>query len=48
MPTSESLQREYAVKPQGGDGIKEGSLDPSGESDNAQEPQEEVPKAQHN
>ena len=38
LPASESLQREYAVKPQGGDSIKEGSPDPSGESDNAQEP----------
>ena len=39
LPTSESLQREYRVKPQGGDSIKEGSLDPSDENDNAQEPQ---------
>ena len=38
MPARESLQREYAVKPQGGDGIKEGSLDPYNENDNAQEP----------
>ena len=35
---SESLQREYAVKLQGGDGIEEGSPDPSDENDNAQKP----------
>ena len=38
MPAGESLQGEYPVKPQGGDGIKEGSLDPSEENDDAQEP----------
>ena len=38
LPTSESVQREYAVKPQGGDGIEEGIPDPSDEDDNAQEP----------
>ena len=38
LPLSESLQREYAVKLQGGDGIEEGSPDPSDENDNAQEP----------
>ena len=38
LPTGESLQEEYAIKPQGGDGVKEGSLDPSDENDNAQEP----------
>ena len=40
----ESLQREYAVKLQGGDSIKEGSPGPSDENDNTKEPQEEVPK----
>ena len=38
LPASESLQREYAVKLQGGDSIEEGSLDPSDEDDNTQEP----------
>ena len=38
LPTGESLQIEYTVKLQGGDDIKEGSLDPSDENDNAQEP----------
>ena len=37
LPTSESLVREYTAKLQGGDGIKEESPDPSGESDNAEE-----------
>ena len=37
LSTSESLQREYAVKLQGGNGIKEGSPDPSDEDDSAQE-----------
>ena len=36
LPTSESLQREYAVKLQGGDDIEEGNLDPSDEDYNAQ------------
>ena len=45
LPTSGSLQTEYTVKLQGGDGIKEGSPDPSDENDNAKNPQEEVPKA---
>ena len=40
LPASESLQIEYAVKLQGGDGIEEGSPDPSDEDDNAQEPPE--------
>ena len=39
LPAGESLQGEYAVKLQGGDGIEEGSLDPSDEKDNVQEPQ---------
>ena len=33
-----SLQGEYAVKLQGGDGVKEGSLDPSDKTNNTQEP----------
>ena len=40
LPTSEDLKGKYAVKPKGGDVVKEGSLDPSDESDNAQEPPE--------
>ena len=38
LPTGETLEREYAVKLQGGEGIKEGTPDPSDEDDNAQEP----------
>ena len=38
LPAIESLQREYAVKLQGEDSIKEGNLDPSDEDDDAQEP----------
>ena len=38
LPTGEGLQREYAVKLQGGDGIEEGSPDPSDENNKAQEP----------
>ena len=38
MSISESLERQYAVKLQGGDSIKEGSPGPSDENDNAQEP----------
>ena len=38
LPAGEILQSEYAVKPQGGDGTKEGSLDISHENDTAQEP----------
>ena len=38
LPTSESLEREYTVKLQGGDGIEEGSPDPSDEDTNTQEP----------
>ena len=40
LPTGETLQREYAVKLQGGDDIKEGSPGPSDENNNAQEPPE--------
>ena len=39
LPAGESLDREYAVNLQGGDGIKEGSPDPPDEDNNAQEPQ---------
>ena len=35
LPTSEDLQRKYAVKLKGGYSIKEGSPDPLDESDNA-------------
>ena len=38
LHTGESLRGEYTVKLEGGDGIEEGSPDPSDENDNAQEP----------
>ena len=39
LSKSEGLKGQCSVKLQGGDGIKEGSLSPSDESSNAQEPQ---------
>ena len=44
LTASESLERKYAVKLQRGTASQEGSPDPSDEDNNAQEPQEEVPK----
>ena len=38
LSTNESLEREYAVKLEGGDSVKEGSMDPSSEVYNALEP----------
>ena len=44
LTTHEDLEEKYAVKLQGGDGIEEGSLDPSDKNHNTQEPPGEVPK----
>ena len=38
LPISKSIESKYPVKPQGGDGAKEGSPGPSDESDHAQNP----------
>ena len=46
LPASENLQRQYTVKPQGGDGVKEGSPDPQLKMTMPKNPQEKVvPKA---